>query len=166
MAYLMYVFPHGDCSIEERHSNYKATLQVGNQFLVLGALIFSSRCGNSNSVFLGQTNYRDKPGRDLWTAISCVFFATYTCVRSCFVGFLFPSIWPFSYKRAYICAQKKPVYRGYFMESAGVRYLRTSCWRIQKKRVRKYRTKLALSLWYCVYYIHTDTFIILAAFLF
>ena len=37
-----------------------------------------------------------------------VFFATYTCVLSCFVGFLFPSIWPFSYKRAYICAQKSP----------------------------------------------------------
>ena len=36
------------------------------------------------------------------------FFATYTCVLSCFVGFLFPSIWPFSYKRAYICAQKSP----------------------------------------------------------
>ena len=48
------------------------------------------------------------------------------------------------------------VYREYFMESAGVRYLRTSCWRIrnrtserservrfliQKQRVRKYRTK-------------------------
>ena len=46
--------------------------------------------------------------------------------------------------------------RKYFMESAGVRYLRTSCWRIrnrtserservrfliQKQRVRKYRTK-------------------------
>ena len=29
------------------------------------------------------------------------FFVTYTCV-------LFPSIWPFSYKRAYICAQKIP----------------------------------------------------------
>ena len=29
------------------------------------------------------------------------FFVTYTCV-------LFPSIWPFSYKRAYICAQKSP----------------------------------------------------------
>ena len=29
------------------------------------------------------------------------FFVTYTCV-------LFPSIWPFSYKRAYICAQKNP----------------------------------------------------------
>ena len=37
--------------------------------------------------------------------ISC---STYTCVLSCFVGFLFPSIWPFSYKRAYICAQKSP----------------------------------------------------------
>ena len=49
-----------------------------------------------------------------------------------------------------------PIYREYFMESAGVRYLRTSCWRIrnrtserservrfliQKQRVRKYRTK-------------------------
>ena len=48
------------------------------------------------------------------------------------------------------------VHREYFMESAGVRYLRTSCWRIrnrtsersergrfliQKQRVRKYRTK-------------------------
>ena len=48
------------------------------------------------------------------------------------------------------------VYREYFMESAGVRYLRTNCWRIrnrtserservkfliQKQRVRKYRTK-------------------------
>ena len=29
----------------------------------------------------------------------------------------------------------------YFMESAGVLYLRTSCWRIQKQRVRKFRTK-------------------------
>ena len=29
------------------------------------------------------------------------FFVTYTCV-------LFPSIWPFSYKRADICAQKNP----------------------------------------------------------
>ena len=48
------------------------------------------------------------------------------------------------------------IYREYFMESAGLRYLRTSCWRIrnrtsersqrvrfliQKQRVRKYRTK-------------------------
>ena len=36
------------------------------------------------------------------------FVATYTCVLSCFVGFLFSSIWPFSYKRTYICAQKSP----------------------------------------------------------
>ena len=36
------------------------------------------------------------------------FFVTYTCVLSCFVRFLFPSIWPFSYKRAYICAPKSP----------------------------------------------------------
>ena len=44
----------------------------------------------------------------------CVrFFATYTRVLSCFVGFLFPSIWPFSYKRAYICAQKKFIHMRY-----------------------------------------------------
>ena len=36
------------------------------------------------------------------------FFATYTCVLSCFRGFLFPSIWPVSYKRVNICAQKSP----------------------------------------------------------
>ena len=36
------------------------------------------------------------------------FFATYTCVLSCFRRFLFPSIWPVSYKRVYICAQKSP----------------------------------------------------------
>ena len=42
----MYVFPQEDCSVEERHYG------SGNQFLVLGALIFSSRCENSNSVFL------------------------------------------------------------------------------------------------------------------
>ena len=36
------------------------------------------------------------------------FFATYTCVLSCFVGFLFPSIWPFSHKRT-----KKPIYMRY-----------------------------------------------------
>ena len=41
------------------------------------------------------------------------FFATYSCVLSSFVGFLFPSIWPFSYKCAYICAQKKPIYKRY-----------------------------------------------------
>ena len=39
---------------------------------------------------------------------TCGFFATYTCVLSCFVRFLFPRVWPFSYKRAYICAQKSP----------------------------------------------------------
>ena len=51
---------------------------------------------------------------------------------------------------------QRRIYREYFMESAGVRYLRTSYWRIrnrtierserirfliQKQRVRKYRTK-------------------------
>ena len=52
-------------------------------------------------------------------------FPTYTCNHSCytiyvrffghvylrsfrFVGFLFPTMWPFSYKRAHICAQKSP----------------------------------------------------------
>ena len=35
------------------------------------------------------------------------FFATYTCVLSYFVGFLFPSIWPFSYKCAYIIMRTK-----------------------------------------------------------
>ena len=55
-----------------------------------------------------------------------------------------------------ILSMHNKVYREYFMESAGVRYLRTSCWRIrnqtserservrfliQKQRVRKYRTK-------------------------
>ena len=54
----MYVFPQEDSSIEEHH------YASGNQFLVWGALIFSSLCENSNSVFLGQTNYRDKLGRD------------------------------------------------------------------------------------------------------
>ena len=71
-------------------------------------------------------------------------------------------------------------YREYFMESAGVRYLRTRCFcirnltrslrslvrfLIRQQLVRKYRTP-ALSMWYCVYYIHTEKFIILAAFLF
>ena len=52
-----------DVSIEEeRHCNWRYA--SGNQFFVLGALIFSSRWENSNSVFLGQTNYRDKLGRD------------------------------------------------------------------------------------------------------
>ena len=49
------------------------------------------------------------------TGHTCVFFprilaiipaTRYTCV-------LFPSIWPFSYKRAYICAQKTPIYKRY-----------------------------------------------------
>ena len=40
---------------------------------------------------------------------TCGFFPTYTCVLSCSVGSLFPRIWPFSYKRAYICAQKQPI---------------------------------------------------------
>ena len=55
----MYVFPQEDCSIEERHCNWS---YASGQFLVLGALIFHSRCENSNSVFLGQTNYRHKLG--------------------------------------------------------------------------------------------------------
>ena len=61
------------------------------------------------------------------------------------------------------------------MESAGVRYLCMSCWRIRnrmsehrervrflirKQEVRIYPHK-ALSMWYCVYYVHTETFIIL-----
>ena len=65
------------------------------------------------------------------------------------------------------------------MESAGVRYLHASCFcirnrtserservrfLIQKQRVGKYGTP-ALSMWYCVYCIHTKTFIILLAFL-
>ena len=44
----MYVFPQEDCSIEERHCNW--SYASGNQFLVLGALTFSSRWENSNSV--------------------------------------------------------------------------------------------------------------------
>ena len=45
-----------------------------------------------------------------WYMIYVRFFGTYTCVLPCFVGFLFPSTWPFSYKRAYICAQKSHIY--------------------------------------------------------
>ena len=63
--------------------------------------------------------------------------------------FLYRSLYERKYEEIY-------VYREYFMESAGVRYLRTSCWRIrnrtserservrfliQKQRVRKYHTK-------------------------
>ena len=54
----------------------------------------------------------------LWHDIRAVFFPTYTCNHSCYTIYvrfsvtytcvLFPSIWPFSYKRAYICAQKIP----------------------------------------------------------
>ena len=51
----MYVFPQEDCSIEERHYNTNYSSASGDQFLVWGALIFSSLCENSNSVFLGQT---------------------------------------------------------------------------------------------------------------
>ena len=73
------------------------------------------------------------------------------------------------------------MYIEYFMESAGVRYLHTSCWYIrnrtgehsewvrfliQKQRVRKYHTKHFPCGIICVYYIHTEKFIILAAFLF
>ena len=36
---------------------------------------------------------------------------------------------------------------------------------IRQQLVRKYRTP-ALSMWYCVYYLHTETVIILAVFLF
>ena len=66
------------------------------------------------------------------------------------------------------------------MESAGVWYLCMSCWRIRnrtsehwervrflirKQEVRIYPHK-ALSMWYCVYYVHTETFIILEVFFF
>ena len=60
----MYLFPQEDCSIEERHYNTNYSNASSNQFLVWGALIFSSLCENSNSVFLGQINDRDKLGRD------------------------------------------------------------------------------------------------------
>ena len=46
------------------------------------------------------------------------FFVTYTCALSCFVGFLFLSIWPFSYKRAYICAPKSPYMR--YKQACGI----------------------------------------------
>ena len=72
------------------------------------------------------------------------------------------------------------LHREYFMESAGVRFLHTSCFcirnrtsersqgvrfLIQKQLVCKNRTP-ALYMWYCVYCIDTETFIILVAFLF
>ena len=63
--------------------------------------------------------------------------------------------WMATNRFAWIHLHECCVYREYFMESAGVRYLRTSCWRIRnrtserservrfliQKRVRKYRTK-------------------------
>ena len=66
-------------------------------------------------------------------------------------------------------------YREYFMESAGVRYLRTSRWRIrnrtsecservrlfliQKQRVRKYRTKhFACGIVYIIYILRHSSF--------
>ena len=50
--------------------------------------------------------------RSCYTIYVC-FFAMYTCILSYSMGFLVPSIWPFSYKRAYICAPKKPIYMRY-----------------------------------------------------
>ena len=60
-----------------------------------------------------------------WYTTYVRFLATYTCVPSCFVGFLFLSIWPFSYKRAYICAQKKPIY---------IRYKQACAYRVTESR--------------------------------
>ena len=64
----------------------------------------------------------------------------------------------------------------YFMKRVGVRYLRTSCWRIRNRTSERYeRVRFltqntcsdcgykALSMWYCVYYIHTETFVIFAS---
>ena len=48
------------------------------------------------------------------------FFVTYTCVLSCSVGFLFPSIWSFSYKRAYICAPKSPYIYMRYKQACGI----------------------------------------------
>ena len=48
------------------------------------------------------------------------FFVTYTC-------FLFPSIWPFSYKRAYICAPKSPYMR--YKQACGICGHRKSSYR-------------------------------------
>ena len=72
----------------------------------------------------------------------------------------------------------KYAYREYFMESVGVWYLCMSCWHKkpdewsqQSREISDTKTSVqipykALSMWYCVYYIHTETVIILAAFLF
>ena len=72
------------------------------------------------------------------------------------------------------------MYIEYFTESVGVRYLHTSCWcirnrtsehsewvrfLIQKQHVHKYPTKHFPCGIICVYYIHTEKVIILAAFL-
>ena len=66
------------------------------------------------------------------------------------------SAWDLTIHRASCILIWPVIHREYFMESAGVRYLRTSCWRIrnrtsecservrfliQKQRVRKHRTK-------------------------
>ena len=79
------------------------------------------------------------------------WFFTRTGINSCFIGFLMPSN-----VQDLILVIESRGDREYFMESAGVRYLRTRCWRIrnrtserservrfliQKQRVRKYRTK-------------------------
>ena len=55
-------------------------------------------------------------------------------------------------------------YREYFMESVGVRYLRTSCCRIRNRSSEISDTKTTsaevlykvLSKLYCVYYIHSE----------
>ena len=64
--------------------------------------------------------YRDMVGHlfQNYDTIYLRFFPTYTCNHSCYTIYLrffvtytcvlFPSIWPLSYKRAYICAQKNP----------------------------------------------------------
>ena len=60
--------------------------------------------------------------RRLWSVICFKIMTRYTCgfsqvyLRSFLLcGVFIPkySIWPFSYKRAYICAQKKPIYMRY-----------------------------------------------------
>ena len=79
------------------------------------------------------------------------WFFTRTGFNSCFIGFLMPSN-----VQDLILVIESRGGREYFMESAGVRYLRTNCWSIrnrtselservrfliQKQRVRKYCTK-------------------------
>ena len=52
------------------------------------------------------------------------FFATYNCVFSCFVGFLFPNRWPFSYnahKKAHIYALQTSMWYMGFTESRRIR---------------------------------------------